>query len=326
MMRKTMIAIASLVVVVGCKKKHAEDNAPPPQPPPVGSASGSGSASGASMGSVAPPPAGETIVKGLSTPESALYDAGTDLIYVSNINGGAVDADDNGFISQVSPDGTVKNLTWIDGAAADVKLDAPKGLALSGGTLWVADISTVRKFDAATGKPQGDVPIKGATFLNDVVADGAGGVIVSDSGLDKQFAGTGTDAVYQIGKDGKVKALARSKELGHPNGVWLGADGNVWVVTFGTGELYSIPAAGGARSTGEKLPKGQLDGVVQIDGGDFLVSSWEASAVYRGKPGGTWTELATGVKAPADIGWDSKRKALLIPQFNDNQVVIKAVP
>src|SRR5678809_1582729 len=124
-------------------------------------------------------------VTGFMTPESALYDAGTDLIYVSNINGGPLDADDNGFISQVTPDGTVKTLKWIDGAAADVKLDAPKGMALSGGTRWVADMTTVRKFDAATGKPQGEVAIEGATFLNDVVADGAGGVYVSDSGLDK---------------------------------------------------------------------------------------------------------------------------------------------
>lgn len=318
MMRKTIVIAALLAA---CSKKKTEDtNTPPPEPPKPGSASG------ASPGSVAPPPAGETIVKGFSTPESALYDAGADLIYVSNINGGPADADDNGFISQVAPDGMVKNVKWIDGAAADVKLDAPKGLALSGGTLWVADISTVRKFDAATGKPQGDVPIEGATFLNDVVADGAGGVFVSDSGLDKKFEPTGTDAVYHIVKDGTVSAIVKSKDLGHPNGVWVETHGDVLVVTFGTGELYAVPAKGGQKSAGEKLPKGQLDGIVQIDGGDLLVSSWEASAVYRGKPGGPWTELVSGVKAPADIGWDSKRKALLIPKFNDNELVIKAVP
>src|SRR4029079_2599603 len=145
--------------------------------------------------------------------------------------------------------------------------------ALSGGTLWVADMTTVRKFDAATGKPQGEVAIEGATFLNDVVADGAGGVYVSDSGLDKKFEPTGTDAVYHIVKDGTVSAVVKAKDLGHPNGVWLGADGNVSVVTFVTGELYSVPAKGGQKSAGEKLPKGQLDGIVQIDGGDLLVSS-----------------------------------------------------
>jgi sugar lactone lactonase YvrE len=279
---------------------------------------------GSGSGSAADP--NSKIVTGFSTPESALYDAGADVIYVSNINGTPSEVDDNGFISAVLPDGSVKELKWIDGAKDDIELDAPKGMALSGGTLWVADITVVRKFDAVTGKPTGEVKVDGASFLNDVVADGEGGVFVTDSGLDAKFEATGSDAVLHVHKDGKVTPVIKNKDLGHPNGVWLTADGNLWVVTFGSGELYSVPAKGGAASRPEKLAKGQLDGILQIDGGDLMVSSWEGSAVFRGKPGGPWTEVASGLEAPADIGWDSKRKALLVPQFQNNQLVIKTLP
>ena len=76
---------------------------------------------------------------------------------------------------------------------------------------------------------------------------------------------------------------------------------------------------------GQKLPKGQLDGIEALPGGDYLVSSWEGSAVYRGKPGGEWKPVAEGVKAPADIGVDSKRGWLLIPLFTENMVHTAAI-
>ena len=50
----------------------------------------------------------------------------------------------------------------------------------------------------------------------------------------------------------------------------------------------------------------------------MLVSSWEGSAIYRGKPGGEWKAVVENVKAPADIGWDDKRGRVLIPLFMDS--------
>jgi streptogramin lyase len=240
---------------------------------------------------------------------------------VSNINGAPTDTDNNGFISKVSPDGKVAELKWIEGGQKNVKLDAPKGTAIQGGVLYVADITVVRQFDAKTGEPKGDIKIPGATFLNDIAPAPDGGVYVTDSGLDPKFAPTGSDAVYHIGKDGKVKPLIKDKALGNPNGIAAGADNSVWVVTFGTGEIYQVDAKG-KKQAGQKLPKGQLDGIVVLDNGDVLVSSWEGSAVYRGKPGAEWKAAVENVKSPADIGWDSKRKRLLIPSFQGNQIIL----
>jgi len=330
-----IIAISAVITLAGCKKKGGDAPQAGSGSAETGSgatAGGSGSdtataGSGSGSGSAAEAPDPRKLgvfTEGLSTPESVLYDADADIYLISNINGGPSDVDDNGFISRVKPDGTVETLKWIDGAADDVKLDAPKGMAISGGTLWVADITAVRTFDAKTGKPTGDVPIDGATFLNDVASDGKGGIFVSDSGLDVKFQPTGTDAIHHVGKDRKATALIKSKDLGAPNGVWPAADGALWVVTFGTGELYQVNAKG-EKQAGEKLPKGQLDGVIELEGGDLLISSWEGAAVFRGKPGGEWKEVVTGVKAPADIGWDSKRGAVLIPLFQDNLAVFPVV-
>jgi hypothetical protein len=321
-MKQFACLIALLAVAAACKKKEHDK----PNAPTQGSSDVATQASDA--GSADSPTAaawdGKTplaMKEGFSTPESVLYDADSDSYLVSNINGEPLGSDDNGFIAKVSPDGTISDAKWIDGAKDNIKLDAPKGMAITGGVLYVSDITVVRQFDAKTGEPKGEIKIDGATFLNDVAAAPDGGVYVTDSGLDAKFAPTGSDAVYHISKDGKVHPLIKDKTLGNPNGVAAGSDGSVWVVTFGTGEIYQINAKG-KKVSPQKLPQGQLDGVVTLDSGELLVSSWAGSSVFRGKPGGEWKPAVENIKSPADIGWDSKRKRLLIPSFQGNQVIL----
>jgi sugar lactone lactonase YvrE len=316
-----------------CKKKNADSGDQPagsgsdsgsgsaePQAG-SGSGSGSGSAEGSGSGSAAAPlpPKATRIGEYFKTPESVYPDTGRDSYLVSNINGTPFATDDNGYLVVLNPDGSGNK--WIDGAADDIKLDAPKGVAISGDVLYVADITVVRRFQARDGKQLDDVKIDGASFLNDVAADGKGGVYVTDTGVDDKFAPNGTDAVYHVDKAGKVATVIKDKDLGGPNGVWPGDGGAVWVVTFRSGELFSVDAKG-KKGAAEKLPKGQLDGVVAIGGGELLISSWEGKAVYRGKPGGPWTEVVKDVAAPADIGWDAKRKQVLIPEFQGDSVMI----
>jgi len=256
---------------------------------------------------------------GFATPESVLYDEANDRYLVSNINGKPGDVDGDGFISVLSPDGQVTNAKWIAGGANKVKLDAPKGMGISQGVLYVADITVVRKFDAKTGAPKGDVPIKGSSFLNGISVSADGKVYVSDSGLKMGSGGLepdGLDAVYVIEK-GKVKHIAKGKELGNPNGV-LATDKGLWVVTFGSGELYRLDDKG-KKEDATKLPEGQLDGIVWA-GDHLLISSWKSQSVYKGKPNDKFEAVLTGIKAPAGIGYDSKRHRVLVPRFMDNAV------
>jgi len=102
---------------------------------------------------------------GLKTPESALPDPTATFAYVSNINGKPLDKDGNGFISKVSlKDGKVLALEWAKG------LDAPKGLALANGRLYVSDIDKLVEIDPESGKILARYDAPGSVFLNDVTA------------------------------------------------------------------------------------------------------------------------------------------------------------
>jgi hypothetical protein len=267
-----------------------------------------------------PTKAAVTFTGPFATPESVLYDAANDRYLVSNINGMPGAVDNNGFISELTPDGKIKAEKWIEGGKNKVTLDAPKGMAIVKGVLYVADISTVRMFDAKTGAPKGEVKLEGATFANDVAASADGKIYVSDSGIkisEKGIDPTKTDAVWVIEK-GKAKAFAKGEELGHPNGLLVEGK-NVVVVTFGSGELYKLDEKG-TKTGAVKFPKGSLDGIVSV-GGKFFVSSWEGASVFASDGVGAGaTAVIVGTKTPADIGFDSKRNRILVPNFNGNAV------
>jgi len=254
---------------------------------------------------------------GLAAPESVLYDAAGDRYLVSNVNGNPTARDDNGFISVLSPSGEITALKWIEAGKNGVKLDAPKGLAIVRGTLYVADISVVRTFDARTGAPRGDIPVPGSTFLSDLVAGSDGKLYLTDAGPPQgEFDGSGTEAVYVI-KGNRAHVLARGSELGRPDGLAWSAEGPV-VSPFGTDEIYRLDAHG-KRQDVTKLPAGGLAGIVKLGDG-FLVASWQTSTIYRGKLGGTFQVALSGQKSPADIGYDTKRSRLLVPHFTEGTV------
>ncbi|MGH2626833.1 MAG: SMP-30/gluconolactonase/LRE family protein [Anaerolineales bacterium] len=265
-----------------------------------------------------------TVQGGFATPESVLYDAAADVYLVANINGNPTGVDGNGFISRVRPDGRISALKWIDGTRPGVALNAPKGMAVRGDTLFVADITSVRMFDRRTGQFRGSVTVPGATFLNDAAAGPDGTIYVTDSGLKPDFSPSGTDAVYKIDRSGALAIVAKGAHLKSPNGVTVLSDGQLVVVAFSPdGGIYRLTAAGQKSVEVVRLPGGQLDGVEVLSGRALLVSSWAASAVFRVAPDGAATQVVQNVKAPADIGYDRKRNRVLIPLFMDNRVLIQ---
>jgi sugar lactone lactonase YvrE len=265
------------------------------------------------------------VVDSFRTPESVLYDAAGDMYLVANINGSPFDKDDNGFISHVTPAGTVHALKWIDGASETVSLNAPKGMAIRGDTLFVADIDEVRLFDRRTGSPLGSWPVPGATFLNDLAVGPDGTLYVTDSGLRLSagnFAPSGTDALYRLDAAGRATAVIRGDSLGRPNGITADSTG-VTMVSFGSGEVYHVDPQG-RRHPMPRPPRGQLDGVVRTEDGSLLISSWEDSSVVRvSPPSDQYTAVATGIPSPADIGYDTRRRRVLIPSFTGNRVLIR---
>lgn len=263
---------------------------------------------------------------GLETPESVLHDPDADIYLVSNINGSPTEEDGNGFIARIAPDGALAALKWIDGQTDGVTLNAPKGMALKGDTLFVADITAVRAFHRVSGDPLGSWAVPGSTFLNDLAVGPDGALYVSDSGLNPDFSSSGTDAVYRF-DDGEAVAVVEGTGLGGPNGLAV-IDGQVVMVTFGAPEVKTVPATGGDATVLTELPGGQLDGVVVLEDGSMLVSSWETSSVYHvpATAEGEVTTVVEGVPSPADIGWDAERRKILIPLFQENRVEIRNGP
>ena len=222
-------------------------------------------------------------------------------------------------------DGRVVELRWVDGASDSVTLNAPKGMGIRGDTLFVSDIDEVRMFDRTTGRPLGSIAIRGVSFLNDIEVGPDGTVYVTDSGLKADFSSSGSDAIYKRGANGQFTPMIRNRNLGAPNGLASAGGGDLYVVSFGSGE-YSHITASGERHPLAKPAKGQLDGIVALPGGRVIASSWADSSIIVLDSGATaWRTLIAGVPSPADIGYDSRRERVLIPVFQGNRLEIRKV-
>ena len=265
-------------------------------------------------------------IDGFKTPESVKWDASSGYWYVSNINGQPPAKDNNGFISRLTKDGAVDSLHFITSGKNGVTLNAPKGLAIIGDTLFVADIDVIRAFNKTTGAPirSWDVSKQGAKFLNDVATTPGGDVYITDTqvafGADGAVSHTGTDRIFMISKDRKSATIAfQSDSLGRPNGITWDTKGNRFVVvSFGSSAVHGW-APGSKDVTTIATGPGQFDGVEFTSDGRLLVSSWADSSVSVVN-GNSMTHIVTGVEAPADIGLDPARGLLAVPLFNKGQV------
>ncbi len=237
----------------------------------------------------------------LKIPESVLYDEGNSILYVSNIDGEANKKDGMGSIGKVGLDGNIINVDWVKG------LNAPKGMALVKNNLWVADIDEVAVIDITTGKIIKKIPVPGAKFLNDVTASEDGIIYISDSQ---------TKLVHKIENN---KSSVYLKDLQGPNGVLVY---NKELYVLDNKALYKIGADREHLKIAEGLD-GNADGLVHVEGGDFLASLWQGT-IYYVKADGTVEKLLDTKDDKinsADIDYDAKNKILYVPTFLRNSIV-----
>lgn len=250
---------------------------------------------------------------GLEQPESALFDAAGQRVIVSNILGNPGEADGNGYLSVLSMDGKLVTQHWTDG------MDAPKGMAIAGGKLYVADITHVRVVDLQSGKLASTIDVPNAIFLNDMTADASGKVYVTD-----MLA----DTIYRIDGD-RPELFIKDAALASPNGIF--ADGGRLIVAswgkgikpdFSTAEpggLLSVDLATKAVSPLAGAENfANLDGVVAI-GGSIYATAYMTGTLYRYKAGGTPQVVATFKPGSADIGTDGK-STIFVPLMNEGEV------
>jgi len=259
-------------------------------------------------------------ISGLKMPESVVQ-ATDGRVFVSEINGFGVDGD--GQISVIEA-GQVK--LFAKG------LDDPKGLAIIGQSLYVADNKRILKL-ALSGPKQGQAEVFAAAaafpvtplFLNDLEADLAGNLYVSDSGDLKGKGG----AVYQINAQGQVRLLINGQQDNRilaPNGLLMDDTGDVlMVVDFASGILYSYNLA-----TKQLLDMaegfGGGDGVVHHANGSMFVSDWKNGKVFRLDMNGEVTPLAATYQSAADIALTKDEKVLMVPDMKAGELDFIVLP
>jgi len=234
----------------------------------------------------------------LATPESVLF-AGKQL-YVSLIDGGPWEADGKGGVALLNTDGKITNARWVTG------LNAPKGMALVGSTLYVADINELVSVDARSGKVLKKDRLDGAEGLNDVTADPLGTVYVSDSR-------TGKVLKY---KNGKSEVYLEN--LAGVNGVkW---HNNKLYVTGNNAFIEYSPETGAQRIICQLENGG--DGVEPYKDG-FFVTAWSGYVYHidaRNNRNTLRETHQTNKFRTADIGIDPVKGILYIPTFFGNTV------
>jgi sugar lactone lactonase YvrE len=262
----------------------------------------------------------------LQNPESAHYDKDLNIWFVSNVNGDPGKKDNNGYISRLKADGTPDTTKFIVAGKNGVTLNAPKGIAIVGDTLWVADIDAVRGFNKSTGMPVASVVAPGAKFLNDVAAGPDGTLYITDTGVIPDpktgLKHVGPDRVYQV-KGRKATVALESAQLQGPNGIaWDPKDTDFVIVSFmGPGIFAWKPGSKDLRSLG--TGPGQQDGVEPLPDGRLVFTSWADSSLFV-LDNGRATKVASGIASPADIGL--KDKTVAVPQLLENKVQFWELP
>lgn len=214
------------------------------------------------------------LAAGFSDPEG-VAEAPDGALFISNVSGEGDARDRDGFISRLSKTGEILDLKFIEG------LDAPKGMAVHDGRLYVADIDIVRIFDAATGEALDGAPIEGARFLNDATV-WQDDVFVSDSGTGRIWRFTGTS----------IDLWREGEELRGVNGL-LGAGDKLFVSTMTSGSLFEATASGGWRMIATGMEDADGIGAFESGRGGFLVSSWPGKINYVSAAGAVTTLVDT---------------------------------
>jgi sugar lactone lactonase YvrE len=252
--------------------------------------------------------------QGLAQPESVVFDARTQHLFVSNVNGNPNDVDGNGYISKLSADGQMIDAEWVSG------LNAPKGLAISGTTLYVADINQLIAIDINSGEIIQRYHARNAKFLNDVAVTLSGDVYVSDMV---------TNEIYQLSQN-NFSLWLQDDKLISPNGLLVEGD-QLIVASWGKmtdgfatevpGHLLTIDLNSKQIHTlGNGTPVGNLDGIEPAQSNSYYVTDWMAGKLLLIHADGHAQTLLDLNPGSADLTVIPSQHRLIIPMMQDSEL------
>lgn len=246
-----------------------------------------------------------------STPESAVFDAKRDQIYISNYNTFPRDiasADD--FISILDTDGNILKLKWITG------LKAPTGITIHADQLFIVERDGISIYKIASGEFVEKIKITSPGFLNDIAIDDEGVIYYTDTSP----RNPGASAVYAF-RGGAVETISnilinRSNGLLYDRrSLLVGNSGDQYLkkIDLETNEVHNVA----------RLDSGIIDGIKLYKNDIYIVTLWEGR-IYLIDPSGIVNEVldvrGSNIKT-ADIEFIPELNLLVIPTFDHNRVI-----
>lgn len=258
---------------------------------------------------------GAAQITGLESPNSFVGDPSGREYFISNINGEPEARDNNGFITKLNAEGKVTDRKFIQGGVADVLLHAPKGMALVGPILYIADLDQLKGFDKTSGKLIVTVSFSTSSHppvsLTDVTAAPSGLLYVSDQAA---------NSIYRVdpSADYRIDLLIHDERLAGPAGIAIHPRTNhLIVVSREKGKILDITPDGQLtelESNGFFTGRFQnLSGVDFDQWGNMYVSDITTGKIWRMTRDHRFQVIAEYLPAPADIGIDRVNNLILVP-------------
>lgn len=247
---------------------------------------------------------------GVSVPECVCFDPAARVAYISNIDAGEGEYwsdDGKAHISRLADDGL--DIRWLE-SRPEAVLNAPKGMCILNGILYINDNTRLLRCNAADGTGLA-VVADGFGRANDLATDGKE-VFLSDSAAGKVYAFTpATGAKREIPAPASV------------NGVTC-HDGKLFAVSWTLHDLFELDPAG--VRVPEPFGLGthfvNLDGIEVLEDGSFLVSDFNGNQIAVVAADRNSVSTVAQVLSPADIGIDRANALLYVPSFHGNTVLV----
>ena len=255
------------------------------------------------------------------TPESVVYDANHDVLFISNFNvrGGFVSRGDttaDEFISKVNLNGEIENLKWVTG------LLNPCGMAIYHDTLYVVERKRLAAIHIESGTIVRRYDIPGSLFPNDIIFDNKGTGYITDNNNNS------TTSIFKF-EQGRCTPWISSEIIFKPNGIdCIGnrilvgdaRDKSLKFIDLTTQKIS--PVASFQEASGRAM----FDGLQAMKNGGFLTSFWDGPGFWISKSGNIYEIIDTQtIDRPnvndADWLYLDDQQLLIIPTFFDNRLM-----
>ncbi len=224
-----------------------------------------------------------------------------DTLLVSNVCG--FEQEGNGFLTLLDKDGMALDWRIVD------ELDAPLGMALANGQLYVVDNNRVRVFRWPGFDPVGEIALE-TRVANDIAVGDDDFIYVTDSALDQ---------VVVINPELEQSVLTGESQFPGANGIHVNMD-DLWV---GGGRLWHVDLRDNTVTTVGPPWVGGIDGIEQEADGTLQVTPVGRALIRL--TGEYEIHSGEGVSS-ANHGWAENLRLALIPTGFDNTVIAIRVP